>query len=66
MHEMMAFQFVNQRREELLREVELIRQAKSLRATRKPRDGRRSALIWEIKRQAGRLFKLLRALRNAG
>jgi hypothetical protein len=27
---------------------------------------RRSTLVWEMKRQAGRLLKLLRALRNAG
>ena len=38
----------------------------SLRATRKRRDIWRSALVWELKRHAGRLLKLLRALRNAG
>ena len=55
-----------QRREEMLREAEMSRQAKALRATRKRRDGRRSALLWEMKRYAGRFLKLLRALRNAG
>ncbi len=66
MHEMMDFQLAKQRREELLREVELNRRAKALRATRERRHGRRSAIAWEMKRQAGRLLKLLRALRNAG
>ena len=67
MHEMMDFQLAKQRREEVMREVELNRRAKALRATRKRREGRRSALVWEMKRQAGRLLKvLLRTLRNAG
>ncbi len=67
MHEMMGLEFAKQRREEMLREAEMIRQAKALRATRKRRDGRRSALLWEMKRYSGRFLKLLRrALRNAG
>jgi hypothetical protein len=66
MHEMMNSELVKQRREELLREAEMSRQAKALRATHKRRDGPRSAPIWEIKRHAGRLLKFLRALRNAG
>ena len=66
MHEMMSLELANQRREKLLREAELSRQAKALRATRKRRAGRRSAVVWESKRHAGRLFELLRALRNAG
>ena len=66
MHEMMSSDLVKQRREEMLREAEMSRQAKALRATHKRRDGRRSALIWEMKRHAGRLLKFLRALRNAG
>ncbi len=67
MHEMMSLELAKQRREELLREAEMRRQAKALRATRKRRDGRRSALVWEMKRYAGRFLKLLRrALRNAG
>ncbi len=68
MHEMMSLELAKQRREELLREAELSRQAKALRAARKRRDGRRSALVvWEMKRLAGRFLKLLRrTLRNAG
>ena len=67
MHEMMDFQIWKQRREEVMREAEMNRQAKALRAARKRRaDGRRSALVWEMKRQAGRLLKRLRILRNAG
>ena len=65
-HEMMSLELAKQRREELLREAELNRRAKALRATRKRREGRRSALVWEMKRQAGRLLKLLRTLRDAG
>jgi hypothetical protein len=67
LHEMMDFQIWKQRREEVMREVEFNRLAKRLRATRKRRDdGRSSALVWEMKRHAGRLLKLLRALRNVG
>jgi hypothetical protein len=67
LHEMMSLELAKQRREELMREVELSRQAKALRAARKRRDGRRSALLWEMKRYAGVLLKLLRrTLRNAG
>ncbi len=66
MHEMMDSQIWKQRREEMLREAELSRQAKALRETRKLRAGRKSALVWEMKRHAGGLLKLLRALRNAG
>ncbi len=65
---MMDSQLAKQRREELLREAELGRRAKALRATRKGGAGRRSALVWEMKRYAGVLRKLLRrTLRsNAG
>ena len=66
MHEMMSLELAKQRREELLREAELSLQAKALRAARKRRAGRRLALVWEIKRYAGGLLKLLRVLRNAG
>jgi len=66
MEEMRSLQLVKQRREEMLREVELNRRAKALRASRKRRAGRISALVWEIRRHAGRLLKLLRILRNAG
>jgi hypothetical protein len=65
MQQMMDFQSAKQRREEMLCEAELNRWAKALRATRKRRAGRRAALVWEIKRHTGRLFKLLRVLRNA-
>jgi hypothetical protein len=65
--EMMDSRIWKQRREELLREAELSRQAEALRATRKRRYGWRSALVWEMKQQAGRLLKLWRrALRKAG
>ena len=66
MQEMMDFQLAKQHREEMLREVELNRQTKALRAAGKGRAGRRSALVWEMKRYAGRLLKLLRLMRNAG
>jgi hypothetical protein len=66
MHNMMSSELAKQRHEELLREAEMNRQARALRKTREGRYGRRSALAWETKRQAGRLLKLLRTLRNAG
>jgi len=65
-HEVRDFQLAKHRREELLREAELNRQVKALRATGKRGAGRRSALVWEIKRQAGVLLKILSTLRNAG
>jgi hypothetical protein len=63
---MMDYRIWRQRHEELLREAELSRRAKVLRAARKWGAGRRSTLAWEIKRQAGRLLKFLRTLRKAG
>ncbi len=67
MHEMMSLELAKQRREKLLREAELSRRAKALRAARKRGDGRGSAVVWEMKRHAGRFVKLLRrTLRNAG
>ena len=63
---MMGLELAKQRREEVMREVELDSLAKRVRATRKRRAGRRSALVWEVKKQAGRLLKLVRAMRNAG
>ena len=67
MQEMMESRIWKQRREELLREVERNRLVKTLRATRKRRTGRESALVWEMKRHAGGLLKLLRrTLRNVG
>lgn len=66
MHEMMDSQLWKQRREEGMREVELNRLAKRVRAARNQRVGRRSTLVWEMKKHAGGLLKLLRTLRNAG
>jgi hypothetical protein len=67
MHELMGLELAKQRREELLCEAELRRRAKALRAARKQREGRSSVLVWEMKRQAGILLKLLRRiLRKAG
>jgi hypothetical protein len=66
MQEMVDIHLVEKHREEMLREVELNRQAKALRSAGKRRAGRRSALVWEMKRHAGRLLKLLRLMRNAG
>jgi len=63
---MMDLQLAKQHREEMLREVELNRQANALRAAGKGRARRRSALVWEMNRHAGRLLKLLGTLRNAG
>ena len=65
MNQMMDYELWKQRREEMLREAEMSRQAKALRATRKWGASRRSALVWEIKRHTGRLLKRLRkTLRN--
>ncbi len=61
-HEMWDFELAKQRREELLREAERNRLTKELRAGRKRRSGRRSALVWEIRRCAGRFLKLFRLL----
>jgi hypothetical protein len=66
LHEMMDYQLWKQRREEVMRELGLNRLAKALRATGKRRTGRRSAVVWEMKRHAGRLLKVLRrTLRKA-
>ena len=60
MHEMMSLELAKQRREEMLREAELRRRAKALRAAHKGDASRRSAVVWEIERQAQCLLKLLR------
>ena len=60
MQPMMDFQFVKKRHEELLREAEMSRRVKALRATGKRRAGRRSVLAWELKRHAGRFRKRLK------
>jgi hypothetical protein len=66
MQEMMDLQLLKQRREEMLHEAEMNRQARALRAAGNGRAGRRSTLVWEMKRYAGRLLKLLGILKNAG
>ena len=66
MHEMMSLELLKQRHEELLREAEMNRQARALRATGKRGAGRRSVLAWELKRHAGRLRKRLKTLWNVG
>ena len=67
MHEMTdLYEVVKQRREEMLKEIELNRLAKRLRGARKRRAGRSSLLAWELKRGAGRLRKVLRTLKKAG
>jgi hypothetical protein len=53
MQQMMVYQIWKQRREELLREAEMNRQVKAVRATGKRRAGRSSALAWELRRHAG-------------
>jgi hypothetical protein len=65
MQVMMDIQLVNQHREDMLREVELNHKAKALRAAGKGRASRRSTLVWEMKRHAGRLLKFLATLENA-
>ena len=60
MQQMMDFQFAKKRHEELLREAEMNRQARALRATGKRGAGRRSVLAWELKRHAGRFCKRLK------
>ena len=70
MREWMDLQVWKQRREEMVREVEQNRLAKALRESRKKRrtgaNNRASSLVWELKRGAGRLLKLLRSLKRAG
>jgi hypothetical protein len=53
MHELMTLELTKQRHEELLREVEMNRWARVLRATGRRGAGRRSVLVWEMKRYAG-------------
>jgi hypothetical protein len=66
MREMTSLELAKQHHEERLRDAELSRQAKALRDSRRRRADHRSALVWELKRQVGRLLKFLRALRNVG
>jgi hypothetical protein len=66
MQQMMDCRIWKQRHEEPLREAEMNRQVKALRATGKRRASRSSAMAWELRRHAGVLLKLLRTLRNVG
>jgi hypothetical protein len=61
MHEMMGLELAKQRHEDLLGEAQHNRFVKALRAARKRRAGRRSLLVWEVRRIAGRLLKHLGA-----
>ncbi len=65
MREIMDWEAWQQRREEMVREVELNRLAKALRKHRKETRGdRTSSLAWELRRGAGILLKLVRTLKN--
>ena len=66
MHEMMILELAKQRHEELLREAELQRRAKALRAAHKGDASRRSTVVWELKRQVQRLLKLLKLFTITG
>ena len=59
-------QLIKQRREELLREAEMDRLARALRAAdnRRAHVKRVSALAWEWKRIAGRLLKIMKASKH--
>jgi hypothetical protein len=63
MRELMSWEVWQQRREEVVREIELHRLAKVLWAGRKTRGGRASLLGWELRRIAGILRKVARARR---
>jgi hypothetical protein len=65
MHETMNLEHWKRRREEMLRQAELSRRTRSLRATRK-RTGRRSAWTWEMRMYAGHFFKLIRIFKRTG
>ena len=54
-----------QRREELSREAEMNRLARTTRPDRKKRSGQNPALGWRLQRYGGRNSKLFRALRQA-
>ena len=66
MYGIMDLLVIEQRREEMLREAELNRLKKALRATRKrPAISRlASTVAWELARAGGLIRKLLRTLRN--
>ena len=67
MREMMDFETWKHRHGEMVREAERSSLAKSLRRSRERRSpGRTSPLVWELKKIAGRLRKLLRTMRRVG
>jgi hypothetical protein len=62
------YEVTRQRREEMAREAERNRLARELRRSRGRRAGvgdRTLAFTWELRRIAGRLFKLFRSSRDA-
>ena len=66
---MEPYEAIRQRREEMVREVKQNRLARALRRSRRRRAGvsdRALALVWEARRIAGRLFKLIKSSRDAG
>jgi hypothetical protein len=65
-YEMMSVEVLKQRREEMLREAELNRLKKLLRADRKRpiAPGWASTVAWEVTRVLGLLRKFLRTPRN--
>ncbi len=66
MYPMMDFyKIAKQRHEEILRQATQDRLARALREDRKRRAGKAPVLVWELKRGAGRLWKFLRASKNA-
>lgn len=62
MHDMMSLELAKQHRNEILREVRSDCLVKALRAGRRRREGKDSALVWEIKRYAGIILKVLRRI----
>ena len=65
---MMSMEVLEQRREEMLREAELNRLKKLLRADRKGpiASGWASRVAWEVTRAVGLLRKSFRTTKNAG
>jgi len=65
-YEMMSMEVLNQRREEMLREAELNRLKKVLRADRKgpSATGWASTVAWEVTRALGLLRKFFRTPKN--
>jgi hypothetical protein len=58
MHQMIPPQLLKDIHEQMVRDA--------MQAARKRRAGRRSALVWELKRHAGRFRKRLKTLWNVG